>query len=69
MQDVDNFKDNVRKKVANLDENLVPTTDMFSLRFSRTSIETSLKNLANGKAVGDDGIPQTNSLKMGEKPC
>ena len=57
MQDVDNFKDNVRKKVAKLDENLVPTTDMFSLRFSRTSIETSLKNLANGKAVGDDGIP------------
>jgi hypothetical protein len=32
-------------------------TDMFSLRFSRSSIETSLKNLANGKAVGDDGIP------------
>ena len=30
---------------------------MFSLRFSRSSIETSLKNLANGKAVGDDGIP------------
>ena len=57
MQDVDNFKDNVRKKVAKLDENLVPTTDMFSLRFSRTSIETSLKNLDNGKAVGDDGIP------------
>jgi hypothetical protein len=57
MQDVDNFKDNVRKKVAKLDENLVSTTDMFSLRFSRASIETSLKNLANGKAVGDDGIP------------
>jgi hypothetical protein len=57
MQDVDNFKDNVRKRVAKLDENLVPTTDMFSLRFSRASIETSLKNLANGKAVGDDGIP------------
>jgi hypothetical protein len=35
MQDVDNFKDNVRKRVAKLDENLVPTTDMFSLRFSR----------------------------------
>jgi hypothetical protein len=30
MQDVDNFKDNVRKRVAKLDENLVPTTDMFS---------------------------------------
>jgi hypothetical protein len=25
MQDVDNFKDNVRKKVAKLDENLVPS--------------------------------------------
>jgi hypothetical protein len=30
---------------------------MFSWRFSRSSIETSLKNLGNGKAVGDDGIP------------
>jgi hypothetical protein len=30
---------------------------MFSWRFWRSSIETSLKNLANGKAVGDDGIP------------
>jgi hypothetical protein len=61
MQDVDNFKDNVRKRVAKLDENLVPTIDMFSLRFSRASIETSLKNLANGKAVRDDerhlGLP------------
>jgi hypothetical protein len=28
MQDVDNFKDNVRKRVAKLDDNLVPTTDM-----------------------------------------
>jgi hypothetical protein len=40
MQDVDNFKDNVRKRVAKLDEHLVPTTDMFLLRFSRASIET-----------------------------
>jgi hypothetical protein len=57
MQDVDNFKDNVRKRVAKLDKNLVPTTNMFSLRFSRKYIEASLKNLVNGKAVGDDGKP------------
>lgn len=54
---VDNIKDNIRKRVAKFYENLVPTTNMFSLRFSRESIETSLKNLTNGKAVGDDGIP------------
>ena len=66
MQDVDNFKDNVRKRVAKLDENLVPTTDMFSLRFSRSSIETSLKNPL--KQLVMTGY-QTNSLKMVKKPC
>jgi hypothetical protein len=37
MQDVDNFNDNVRKRVAKLDENLVSTTKRSTSEFNMVS--------------------------------
>ena len=50
-----------------MDNDSIPSTNMFSLKFSRDTIAASLKNLANGKAVGDDGIPNE-FLKYGGEP-
>ena len=47
----------VKTFLDNIKNNKVPTQNMFSLEVKSSSIETILKGLQSGKAVGPDGIP------------